>query len=360
MKTLLSSSDYFSPDVFRREQEKVFARTWQFVGYAVDLAKPEDWITAEIGGVSIFVQNCDGELRGYVNVCSHRFSRLRKEKSGNGCIQCPYHGWRYGHDGVPSAIPSKPRFEDLTLQRTRELRLAKVEVEAVGPFVFSCVGRPELSLRESLGILAGHLDAFGEAIGPRIGTLSLDIAANWKLVVENTLEGYHLPWVHGATFDKLGMAYPKFGFEGGHATSYAAVSPEALRSFAKMDQRFSPRPFRNEGYFHAVAFPNFGMVTLYGMTFSFQSFIPTGPETTRLQVDMFGTRFEGARDALSESILKQFFAMSVDFSRKVCEEDRAIVELQQQGVRVREQMGILSDEETRIASFQSAYVRLMR
>jgi len=360
MNTLLSSADYFDCSIFQREQERIFRRSWIFVGYERQLAKPDDWITATLGGVDVFLQNCGGQLRGFVNACSHRFSRIREGECGNGVIQCPYHGWRYGYDGCPTAIPSKPRFDDLTPQRARGLALQTVEVEKLGPLVFARLGHGGESLAQSVGFLGPRIEAMAQAAGDMIGSIEIDIAANWKLVVENTLEGYHLAWVHEQTFGRLNMAYPKFELEGNHALSYARVSDEALRSFARVNSLFQNRPFTSEGYVHSVVFPNFGVASLYGMTFAFQRFVPTGPERTKLRIDVFGTRLNSEVSGRDRALLSQLFTSALDFSRKVCAEDQAIVELQQRGVRARQQSGILSDEEVRIAAFQREYVRFIR
>ncbi len=359
MKTLLNSVDYLSPEIYEAEQTAIFGSTWQFVGYLNQLSENDSWITTEIGGIAIFVQNCDGELKGFVNSCSHRFSRLRVGESGKGCIQCPYHGWRYNRDGFPSAIPSKPRFEDLSPERLKQLRLDTVKVDRLGPFIFASLNPEAPPVRDCFDGITPHIEKIGAALGPAIGVVDIEIAANWKLVVENTLEGYHLPWVHGDTFGKLDMGYPVFEVIGNQATSYAPVSRASLDGFDKINRRFQNRPYHNEGYFHTVAFPTFGLGTLYGMTFAVQRFIPMTPERTRLQVDLFGTKLDGIIDAINSSILSHFYAMSVEFSRKVCLEDLSIVELQQQGIRARKQGGILSYEEQRIVGFQRTYLDFM-
>src|ERR1700733_7788677 len=91
----LDVDTYTDAAVLAAEQERVFARSWHFVGLKSSLAEPDDWIAIEIAGRGITIQNFDGELRGFRNVCSHRHARLRAECRGNGLLRCPYHGWTY-------------------------------------------------------------------------------------------------------------------------------------------------------------------------------------------------------------------------------------------------------------------------
>ncbi len=232
-------------------------------------------------------------------------------------------------------------------------------MDKIGPFIFASLNPDVRPAKDCFEGITHHIEEIGSALGPAIGVVDIEISANWKLVVENTLEGYHLPWVHGETFGKLDMGYPSFEISGNHAVSYAPVSRAALDGFGKINRRFLNRPYHNEGYFHTVAFPAFGLGTLYGMTFAVQRFVPMSPERTRLQVDLFGTKLDGIIDGINSSILSHFYAMSEEFSRKVCLEDLNIVELQQQGIRARKQGGILSYEEQRIVGFQRSYHELM-
>ena len=114
MKGLIPSSYYHDETVLRIENERLFGRTWHFAGFAFDLADDNDYVSLEIAGKSIVVQNFEGKLGAFLNVCSHRFSEIRCEPKGNGPLRCPYHGWTYNAEGVPVGIPSRPRFDDLS------------------------------------------------------------------------------------------------------------------------------------------------------------------------------------------------------------------------------------------------------
>ena len=131
MNTLIPPAAYHSPEAFAAEQTKLFQRTWACVGFQRDLQKHNDFISREVGGLSVVVHNFNGELKAFHNVCSHRFNRIHTAPKGNRPLQCAYHGWIYDSAGLPSAIPKRPRFDDLTPERICGLRLASWSVALV-------------------------------------------------------------------------------------------------------------------------------------------------------------------------------------------------------------------------------------
>ncbi len=101
-RTTLPGSDYFEPEVFELDRERIFFRHWYYLGRADDLAAPGDYVAVEVAGESIVVVRAKDEtLHGFYNVCRHRGSRLCDAGSGHmrGAIKCPYHAWTYSFDG---------------------------------------------------------------------------------------------------------------------------------------------------------------------------------------------------------------------------------------------------------------------
>src|SRR5262245_30055161 len=136
MRPLLSSEDYTSTEVFAREQEKLLTESWQFAGFVDDIPNDGDWSTIEVAGRSIIIQNDAGSYRAFLNVCSHRYSRICTVERGHGMLECPYHGWRYDQKGMPYAIPRKPRFADFTPERVCELALKQFSVGTWEKLIF--------------------------------------------------------------------------------------------------------------------------------------------------------------------------------------------------------------------------------
>src|SRR5579875_2594360 len=188
---------YTDPAVFNREKDRIFRHSWQYVGLTEHLSGPGDYVTYRAGDVPIVVvRHPDGDLRAFVNVCRHRGSELVLEQSGcKKSIQCHYHAWTYDLDGCLRSAPgiaAEPDFDKA------DFSLYPVQVATWGPFVFVNPDRAAPPLDAVLGDLPGLVTATGlnlDGIRRRVHT-TYDIAANWKVVVDNYLECYHCPVAH--------------------------------------------------------------------------------------------------------------------------------------------------------------------
>jgi len=230
----LPRASFVSEAEFLREREAVLFAGWFCVGRAEVLAAPGDYLTADVAGESVvIVRGEDGGLRGFYNVCRHRGSRLVPPEEGepgpacsaaapgrSGCfagsIRCPYHAWTYGMDGTLRSAPFLP---DLRNHRAA-LSLHPVDVDSWGGFVFARLepgsGPP---LAEALGEMPGRVAGYGLG-GLRTGArLRYEVAANWKVVLENYNECYHCGPVH----PELCELVPEFARTGGEVDWEAGV-----------------------------------------------------------------------------------------------------------------------------------------
>ena len=94
---------------FDLEREKLFGRYWLLAGLTQQLRADNSFITRTLAGVPVLIQNCGGTLRAFRNACPHRAMPIQTECCGNRGLICPYHGWRFDHDGALRAIPNVPR-----------------------------------------------------------------------------------------------------------------------------------------------------------------------------------------------------------------------------------------------------------
>jgi choline monooxygenase len=203
---------YTSDEFFALERERVFATSWVAVGTTDQVEEPGQVILAEVAGCPIIVtRNRDGQLRGFHNVCRHRATKLLEgvDSVARTCkIRCPYHSWTYDLDGNCLGTPlfqgSDISHDQQGVFDMSEVKgfdkadygLFPVRVQAWGFLVFAHLDPQACPLDEQLGDLpdrlAGHRLSQWRAQGRR----RYEAAANYKLIGENFMEYYHLPWVH--------------------------------------------------------------------------------------------------------------------------------------------------------------------
>jgi Rieske 2Fe-2S family protein len=207
---------YLDPEVLEAEQQRIFERTWQLAGHVSSLPRPGSYLTASAGDQPVLVLRDEhGDLRAYRNVCRHRASRLLSgEGQCKGAIRCRYHGWTYRFDGTLIGVPEGMTFGE-RLDKSR-LGLFPVAVEEMCGLIFvnldpdapplaqQVEGLPERLARYRIDKLA-PMDEPTEVRnglrrlfrpGPRDPDSAGGQPANWKVVAENYIEGYHIPIAH--------------------------------------------------------------------------------------------------------------------------------------------------------------------
>ena len=208
-RTLIPDA-YRDPAFFALEQERVHAKSWTPVGAACEVAKPGDILIAEVGGQPIFVtRDGDGELRAFYNVCRHRGTRLCAENgSVKKYIRCPYHGWGYDLKGncvgtplfysgeVGDDVRALYDMRHIKAFDKRDFGLLPVRVASWGCLVFVNLNADAPPLEEYLGDLPSRLAHHRLHEWVKLDEWHYTVNANWKLIAENYVEYYHLPWVH--------------------------------------------------------------------------------------------------------------------------------------------------------------------
>jgi choline monooxygenase len=186
---------YRDPEVLEQEQKRIFARTWQFACHVSQLPEPGGYMTTSAGVEPVLViRDDEGNLRAFRNVCRHRGSRLL---SGSGecgkAIRCRYHGWTYRFDGSLIGVPEGRAIPGLDKSA---LGLLPARVEELSGLIFVNLDVDAKPLAEQVTGLPERLARYGlERLRPKVEKASSQ-PANWKIVVDNYLEGYHVPIAH--------------------------------------------------------------------------------------------------------------------------------------------------------------------
>ncbi|MGR3811456.1 aromatic ring-hydroxylating oxygenase subunit alpha [Jiulongibacter sp. NS-SX5] len=364
LKAIIPNEYYFSEDIYKAESSSIFQNNWYYVGLTSDLKEHNDFITHEIGDKSVVIQNFKGELKAFHNVCTHRFNKIKSEKAGNGPLACPYHNWNYNKDGIPFGIPLKKEFQGLDKESLKELCLPQFKLDTCGSFVFVNVSNDAPPLNEYLGSASEKLLEISSMLGRKAEHYEIKNKANWKIVVENTLEGYHISSVHPDTFLKQGFNLKSsvdFTNHGHHTDMLLHLSESAQND--KKRERFhklvKDRPFQPDGFYHLLVFPNLSIGSLFGVTAYIGSIRPEGASESVFDYDLFETNLGEGRlvdEALSE-VLKY---SSIEFTRTTLSEDREICENVQRGVQqTGNDKGVLNSSEKRIWDFQNTYMKVI-
>ena len=196
----LAKRFYTEPDIFEREKQEIFYRSWQCVCHVSEVAKPGDYVCFTIVDEKVFVtRDRSGELQAFYNLCRHRGHPLLDGAGNTGkTIVCPYHAWGYDLEGkvlnVPGASPEE-------VETCRALRLQTIAVEEFCGFVFVSLD-PQV---ESPRVQFDGLETVVRSFHPEpeklrfVSETSIEHDCNWKISIENYNECYHCPTVHGSS-----------------------------------------------------------------------------------------------------------------------------------------------------------------
>jgi phenylpropionate dioxygenase-like ring-hydroxylating dioxygenase large terminal subunit len=337
VETTLPWTWYADPEILRREGERIFARTWQYVGHTGEVVAEGSFFASLAGQIPVVVTRArDGVLRAFVNVCRHRGHVVASGAGQRETLQCPYHAWTYGLDGALRAAPRSDREPGFDFD---DLGLREIGVETWGPLVFV---NPDLDTPPLADVLGDVPERLSEILD--IDSLEFrfrsefEVDSNWKIACENFLECYHCP-----------VAHPGF-------SAVVDVSPDAYRLESSGLTSTQLGPLRENGgsflangdvprsQFHFL-WPNFGLNVFPGQpNLSCGPIIPVGPERTARFLDYFFA--PGAEQGWVDELIA--------FDDQVGREDRALVEGVQRGVRsgALPEGRLLSESEQLVAHFQ--------
>ena len=291
----LGRSWYTDPAVLDAELESIFARRWMLVGRGSEIPDPGDYVTVDVAGESvIIVRQPDGAVRGMLNVCRHRGARILLDEHGS-CprmIRCPYHSWSYGLDGTLVGAPNLRGSVGLAQAR---LGLQQVTVREVHGCLWVNLDRDAQDVDADIGAQLRERLGSDEALAgwelDRLVTgrqIRYDVAANWKLIVENFMECYHCSSIH----PELVAVVPEF--RGGVASQElpvghgAALGAEAEGFTVDGRAGLAPLPRLDDpgqrAYFAITLLPN-AFVNLFDDHVVLHRFTPVAVDRTEVVCD---------------------------------------------------------------------------
>jgi choline monooxygenase len=256
----LPSSWYTDPAVLQLEKERIFRRTWQYAAPLEQLRFAGNYVAVDVVGVPVVItRDHSGELRAFYNVCRHRAGVVARGAGNRKTLQCQYHGWLYGLDGC---LRTTPEFEGVEQFRKEDFGLMPIRVETWGPFAFVNMDNDAPSLKDVLGKIPEETAGFNFDGMRKMKHMDYVVNANWKVYVDNYLEGYHVPVAHPGLYKELDYAQYRVDTFRYYSSQYAPIRP--VRAEDASGRVYTALQGDDKAFYYWI-FPNFMLNIYLGM-----------------------------------------------------------------------------------------------
>ncbi len=192
----LEARYYTDPEIYKKEKEGLFAKTWQYAGHISQLKDIGSYFTFEIAGESLFcIKGRDGIVRTFYNVCQHRAHQLLKGEGQTRVVVCPYHAWTYELTGH---LRSGPNINAVQSFDKSKICLSEVSTEVFLGLIFVNLDPEADPMDQWFPNVRSELQGFiphWEHLAP-LEWVEIPENCNWKVSVENYSECYHCSLNH--------------------------------------------------------------------------------------------------------------------------------------------------------------------
>jgi choline monooxygenase len=353
---ILPTDCYTDQAFLIEEQQSVFAGSWQFACTTDDVASIGDFHTFDLCQYPLIVWHSPEGFRAFLNVCAHRFSKLTSSSCGAmQRLTCQYHGWQYGSDGCTLRIPDAQSFRPLANSQLGLKRVPLIECGKILMVQLPSGDTDAQPLEEPTSEVQQPLREYFATSRIQTHNEFWNIAANWKVIIENAIESYHVGCVHAKSFSVMPTAEScEHELHDGlttFRTSFPSQAAAPLQFVERIIHRILGIPYK-ELYQHCHIYPN--------LTLSSSKFVsalmcvrPNSPNSSRFELRIFGD--PGVR---KNPLSKLAFSLACSWAksevRRVLREDFAVLPSIQEGLSSPELPygGLISTREERIAHFQ--------
>lgn len=341
---MLPRTAYVSSDILQQELQRLFVKRC-YVGCLAEYAEAGAYRSFPLGDHALTCRAGAGGVSVFNNVCLHRNALIDPPGCGHKEFRCGYHGWRYGNDGQ---LLQTPLLDDSCIHNRQLQQFAVAEGGGLN-FVALKGAAPDVS--EVGDLLQRHELDF--SVAP-FHADSLLHECNWKLLVENVLEGYHLSFVHGDSFGEAGIN-SQAQFEAGQATYtlWSHTKPAKPAPLAALKHLPGALP----QYLHGYIFPGTFVANTNNLIGYVGQLLPQAPDKTLLSWQLFELP---ALRALPTQVREQIKRDAITTALKVLLEDKPMVEACQQGLRSVGPEVQLQENEVQLIRFHEMYSRHMQ
>ena len=196
---------YTDQNIFKGELENIFDKCWLYAFHKSEISGDTNFLTRQIGGRPVLItKDNNGVVTAFLNSCNHRGAIVCSQEKGNSKkFTCPYHGWQYNQKGKINKLPGKDAYGSNCSLKNNSLY--QIKMQHYRGFYFLHYSEPEVSLQLYLGNACEYLDMMCDQSESELeiieGAHKHDINANWKLLAENGVDAYHLPFAHKRFLD---------------------------------------------------------------------------------------------------------------------------------------------------------------
>ncbi len=313
---------YTDPRILELEKDRIFYTTWQPVGRVDQVRRVGDYFACEvIGQPLVITRGLDEQLRGFYNVCMHRAGPVALGQGNRKSLQCKYHGWTYDLDGK---LTRAPEFEGVKNWAKEDVCLSAIKVEEWGPWVFVNLDPNATPMSESYGPIQSEILSKGFDLSKMslIERRDYVIDCNWKVYVDNYLEGYHLPIAHPGLFKELDYDQYRVDTYRYYSSQYAPIRP--VTNGEVHDRRYVRTEAEAEALYYWI-FPNV-MLNVYLDNTSINIIVPIDHERT---LTIFEWYFQQPGTGEGWDSMQQIIA----FSDQIQQEDIEICKNVQKGLK---------------------------
>lgn len=298
---------FYDQEIFDREVDTIFSKSWHFVCHESELAEPGDFVKFDILGQSVLlVRGEDGAVRALHNVCRHRGTQLVQARRGSvkGMITCPYHAWSYKLDG---ALRHAPRCEALAGFDKAAYGLVPVRTECLAGFHFINFDAAATALAEDMaGAEETMRPYFPDLDDLRfVEEVDMIVDANWKVIVDNAIEGYHFK-LSGPHHKDLAALIDFDGYDMQPHGKWWDFKGPPRKVESAFGHKVAGERYQTDWFYNIQLWP---MTTIYAFPYAdaigtFNQ-IPIGPEKTLLRFGHYVPRSR-PQSALSAAAIAWF------------------------------------------------------
>lgn len=327
----LASRYYTDPAILALEKERIFRRTWQLAGTLSQpcgesngikhtIADPSAYFTVDvIGEPVVVVRDQAGTLRAFSNVCRHRAGPIAQGAGCRNVFQCGYHGWTYTLDG---RLIGTPEVDGVEFFDRSTMGMVPLRCETWEQFIFVNFDREAPPLSAFLGNIPQLAAAFPFAGIQLAERREYTVNCNWKVYVDNFLEGYHIPIVHPGLMKEID--YPRYRTEVFRYHSQQLGPVKDVKPGDSTERIYAPGPGLSEALYFWV-FPNL-MLNIYPDNIQTNVVVPLSHDKTLVIFEWF------FHDAHAEKV-KERAKKAIGFSDTVQQEDADICAAVQRGLQ---------------------------